>query len=101
MMNGPLVDSLSGKGIPLQAQVPIMWLADGDSLMYESPEKYVTLPSTVNSLINALGAMTSPLRIYSSCRGHFHLPEAFYGMKIGQLLAEIYAKIRKLSYIEL
>ncbi len=43
----------------------------------------------VNSLINTPGAMTSPQGIHPSCRGHFHLPEAFYGMKIRQLLAEI------------
>ncbi len=48
-----------------------------------------TLKNTLNSLINAPVAMTSPRGIHSSCRGHLHLPEAFYGMKIGQLLAEI------------
>ncbi len=26
---------------------------------------------------------------HTLCRGHFPLPEAFYGMEIGQLLAEI------------
>ncbi len=31
----------------------------------------------------------------TTCRGHFHIPEAFSGMKIGQLLAEIYAKNAK------
>ncbi len=45
--------------------------------------------NTVNSLINAPGATTSPQEMQSSCRGHFPLLEAFYRMKIGQLLAEI------------
>ncbi len=45
--------------------------------------------------MNAPGAITSPQGINLSCRGHFHLPEAFYGMKIGQLLAEIQAKTQK------
>ena len=50
---------------------------------------------TVNSLIHTPGAMTTDIPV-----GHFHLPVAFYGMKIGQLLAEKWAKTWKLSWIE-
>ncbi len=38
------------------------------------------------------GCYDKPLWVRSGCRGHFHLPGAFYGLKIGPLLAEIWAK---------
>ena len=55
--------------------------------------------STVNSLINTPGAMTCLYGMHPGCGGHFHLPEAFYGMKIEQLLAEIRAKTWKFTQI--
>ncbi len=36
--------------------------------------------------------MTSLQGRHSPGTGYYHLPEAFYGMKIGQLLAELWAK---------
>ncbi len=47
---------------------------------------------TVNSPLRAPGAEERPLGALSLERGYFHLPEAFYRMKIGLFLAEIWPK---------
>ncbi len=46
----------------------------------------------VNSPIKASGAEERPQGALSLERGHFHLPVAFYIMKIGQSLAVIWQK---------
>ena len=58
-------------------------------ITYNLERMHIPYFSRSEYTVNSPGAMTSPQGIHSFCRGYFHLPEAFYGRKIGQLLAEM------------